>query len=112
MPDKIKFTKSPPKIVGAVFLALVTIAAGWTTISIGLDKIPYATKIQVRALEENHDREIADLKQKDIMLEAFKEADDKWYLELNQEVAVLRSQMTRVEKQLDRIESLLMDRTG
>ena len=44
------------------------------------------------------------------MLEAFKNQDDEWYLELRQEVAVLRSQMTRVEKQLDRIESLLMER--
>ena len=110
MPDPIKFVKSSPKMVGAVLIALVTIIVGGGSLYSAIDKIPYATKTQVKMLEEKYDHHIEDLKQKDIMLVTFKNAGDKWYLELNQEVAVLRSQMTRVEKQLDRIEGLLMGR--
>lgn len=102
-----KIWKSAPLVLGAVLLALVTLFGF-------IEGIPFATKDQVKekfeALEKNHDKEIADLKEKDKLLESLKNQDNEWYRELAQEVAVLNSRMGRVEKQLDRIEGLLMER--
>ncbi len=110
MPDPLKFVKSSPKMVGAVLMALVTIAAGGGTLYVAMEKIPFATKTQLQNHKALNEHEIEDLKDKIVMFESFKNAHDEWYLELVQEVAVLRSQMTRVEKQLDRIEGMLMSR--
>ncbi len=109
MPDPLKFAKSSPKMVGAVLIALVTIVGGGGTVYVAFEKIPFATKTQLQNHKAHNEHEIDDLKDKIIMFEAFKNAHDEWYLELGQEVAVLRSQMTRVEKQLDRIEGMLMN---
>jgi len=116
-----KIWKSTPLVVGAVFLALVTIAGGLATLYGAFAQIPYATsgevegklgpiKTQIETLEKNHDKEIADIKEKQGMLEALKNQDNEWYREVAQEVAVLASRMGRVEKQLDRIEGLLLER--
>lgn len=98
-----KSIKTQAAAIGGVVLALGALFAA-------LGAIPYATKDEVQIIRQGQDKEIAELKERQKLMELLKKQDNDWYREVAEDVAVVKGDVSNMKDDLAEIKSLLRER--